>query len=255
MEEGVSRLDAGLVLRHFRIPSPMIAARGRRLIFISDLHYCGSRDEERRISSLAAALRGCRAEAIMLGGDMVGDACHLRKLPAALEALAGCAPVRLAIPGNWEGGKVWLDTSFWRDLYGAGGFDFLSNETREFSVFSVYGSEDLLHGNPAPPPDCASDGRYRILLAHRPDAVLAFDSGRRLELFHLALCGHTHGGQWRLPGLGALFVPSFYRRRFDCGWFKRRNRNLRMFVSCGAGELSLPWRINCRREAVLIELS
>ena len=69
------------------------------------------------------------------------------------------------------------------------------------------------------------------------------------------LCGHTHGGQWRIPGFGALFVPSFYGRRFDRGWFRREGRGAWMFVSSGLGELSLHGRFCCRREAAVIDFA
>jgi len=242
------------MLRRFMFPSSIPAAIGRRFVFISDLHYHATADEERRMRALAAALAGCRADAIFLGGDAVGDACHLRGLPSILRLLAGCAPKAFAVPGNWERGKRWLDIDVWRGLYGEGGFELLCNESRDFGPFFVYGSDDLIHGYPEPPPRCGAAGRFRILLTHRPDAVIAFDSGERLSDWQLALCGHTHGGQWRLPWAGACFVPGFYHRRFDRGWFGRRNGSLRMFVSSGAGELSLPGRLFCPREALLVEV-
>ena len=71
----------------------------------------------------------------------------------------------------------------------------------------------------------------------------------------MALCGHTHGGQWRLPLAGAIYVPSLYRRRFDRGWFRRDGSGTLMFVSVGAGELSLHGRFNCPREAAVIEFA
>ena len=45
---------------------------------------------------------------------------------------------------------------------------------------------------------------FNILLAHHPDSLLAASPGQ----FDLALCGHTHGGQMRLPFVGALFTDS-----------------------------------------------
>ena len=43
----------------------------------------------------------------------------------------------------------------------------------------------------------------RILLAHSPDAI---DWARETH-FDLLLAGHTHGGQFRIPGYGAFVCP------------------------------------------------
>jgi predicted MPP superfamily phosphohydrolase len=60
---------------------------------------------------------------------------------------------------------------------------------------------------PAPP------ARFTILLYHSPDlAPEAAEAGADLQL-----SGHTHGGQVRLPGYGALYAGSLYGKRFECG--------------------------------------
>ena len=247
------RLAGGAVLRRFLIPSPCPELRGRRIAYLSDLHFHGSPNETRRLAALAEAFRELRPEVLLTGGDLTGDACDLPLLKTALRELAECVPLALAIPGNWERGKTWLTVDAWRAILAEGGFELLCNEERDCGGFSVYGGDDLIHGDPELPPERVSDGRPRILLTHRPDAVVSYDCGDRMGEFFLALCGHTHGGQWRLPVLGALFVPSFYGRRFDRGWFRRGSGGTAMFVSSGFGELSLRGRFCCRREAALID--
>jgi predicted MPP superfamily phosphohydrolase len=68
---------------------------------------------------------------------------------------------------------------------------------------------------------------FRILLSHSPDR---FYRAARWGI-DLMLSGHNHGGQIRLPLVGAVFMPSIYSRRFDRGFF-RRGRTL-MYVSEG----------------------
>jgi hypothetical protein len=87
-----------------------------------------------------------------------------------------------------------------------------------------------------------------VLLAHNPDAWLTPGAERA----DLVLSGHTHGGQIRLPLVGALYrqgtrIP----RRQAAGWFARGRT--RMFVSRGLGE-SFPFRLGAAPQAALIHL-
>ena len=59
------------------------------------------------------------------------------------------------------------------------------------------------------------------------------------------LAGHNHGGQIRLPFVGAIFMPSLYSRRFDRGFF-RQDKTL-MYVSEGIAGRH-PARYGCTPE-------
>lgn len=254
-ETETRRLDGEVLLRRFALPSPDAAARGRRIAFFSDLHFHGTAVEKRRIAALAEALTELRPDLLLCGGDLAGDATDLPGMAPHLRRLAACAPAALTVPGNWERGKTWLSTGRWRELYRDCGFELVDNAELDCGGIFVYGGDDLIHGDPELPPPRRADGRLRIFLSHRPDAVVSCDCGDHLAAYTLALCGHTHGGQWRIPGFGALFVPSFYGRRFDRGWFRREGRGAWMFVSSGLGELSLHGRFCCRREAAVIDFA
>ena len=50
-----------------------------------------------------------------------------------------------------------------------------------------------------------ANGCFTILLAHRPERIKQY----MWYGFDLVLCGHAHGGQWRIPGLmNGLFAPN-----------------------------------------------
>lgn len=87
-----------------------------------------------------------------------------------------------------------------------------------------------------------------VLLSHNPDVWL--DS--RVDRADLVLSGHTHGGQVRLPWLGAAHTQGTHlSRRQAAGWFQRGPA--RMFVSRGLGE-SIPLRLGVPPQAALIRL-
>jgi len=69
--------------------------------------------------------------------------------------------------------------------------------------------------------------------------------------FDLVLAGHTHGGQVRLPGIGAPWLP-FDSAGLDAGWFERRGT--RLYVSRGIGTSILPIRFLCRPELAVFEI-
>ena len=51
----------------------------------------------------------------------------------------------------------------------------------------------------------AEEGRYTVLLTHRPELLDVYSTFG----FDLVLAGHAHGGQWRIPGLlNGVFAPN-----------------------------------------------
>jgi hypothetical protein len=52
------------------------------------------------------------------------------------------------------------------------------------------------------------------------------------------LSGHNHGGQVRLPAIGAVFMPSRYSRRFDRGFFRKGGLTLHVSQGVAASTLS-----------------
>lgn len=97
----------------------------------------------------------------------------------------------------------------------------------------------------------APGGGLLTVLAHSPDvAPEAAEAG-----FDWYLCGHTHGGQIRLPLIGALFSSSRLGRRFVMGRYALGK--LQLYVTRGVGMegLGAPRaRLLCPPEIVLWEV-
>ncbi len=114
-----------------------------------------------------------------------------------------------------------------------------------------FGSDDYLTGLPAVPPAATIPGvSARVLVTHNPDyvsEVLKRDAAH----FSLALCGHTHGGQVRLPGLVSMAAP-VRDTRFLSGLVQVDGRWV--YTSRGLGVVGLPFRVNCPPEITTIEL-
>lgn len=90
--------------------------------------------------------------------------------------------------------------------------------------------------------------RPTILLSHQPGVIEA----PRAEKLSLILSGHTHGGQIRVPWLGAparLFTKDL---QYAHGLFRRGETQL--YVSSGTGVIGLPMRFGVRPEIAVLTL-
>jgi predicted MPP superfamily phosphohydrolase len=90
-----------------------------------------------------------------------------------------------------------------------------------------------------------------VLLCHAPDYV---DDVRRTpegQFVSLMLCGHTHGGQVRLPFIGATLLPEG-GRLYPEGWF--RFDHLQLYVNRGLGTVGVPFRFDCPPEISVFTL-
>jgi uncharacterized protein len=93
---------------------------------------------------------------------------------------------------------------------------------------------------------------FSILLYHSPDlAPEAAEAG-----IDLMLSGHTHGGQVRLPGWGALYASSLYGKQFEAGRYALGEMTLYVSRGIGMEGKGAPRvRFLCPPEIILWEIS
>ncbi|HLF93755.1 MAG TPA: metallophosphoesterase [Planctomycetota bacterium] len=227
----------------------MLGRERFRLVHLSDLHLERTGRRERRMIEL---VREAKPDLILLTGDYMNVREGAVALGEVLRALGEVAPV-YGVPGNW-------DTKFETGrLFQMAGATLLVDDTalieRDGRKLRLVGQEvdpkkplrELLRG--------LDDGATTIFMHHKPDAVddlRAREPGQRVDLF---LCGHTHGGQVRLPLWGAVITLSKYHKRYECGLYDVEG--VPMYVSRGVGcEGSSAPRVRflCRPEVAVIDL-
>jgi predicted MPP superfamily phosphohydrolase len=124
--------------------------------------------------------------------------------------------------------------------------------TRENESLDILGVDDFLTGFPIKPPPRRGPiaTHTRILVSHNPDyvATLLKDD---THSFDIALCGHTHGGQVRIPGLTNTIIP-VQDPRFLSGLTSLNGPYV--YTSRGLGVVGLPFRFNCPPEITIIDL-
>lgn len=184
-----------------------------RLVVVSDLHntiYPGGQQ------ALAGVILGEKPDAVLVTGDFFdehGDARGARLLAGALKGRVAC----YYAPGNHEYRAPQPEATF-RQL-GDLGCVVLRNRA---ALVRLGHANVVLAGLDDPERAKIDNGYdweaalahlgeevaglpgYRILLAHRPDAI---DEYRQMD-FDLILSGHAHGGQWRIPGwINGVYAP------------------------------------------------
>jgi predicted MPP superfamily phosphohydrolase len=87
-----------------------------------------------------------------------------------------------------------------------------------------------------------------IVITHNPDIFPTVPAG-----VLLTIAGHTHGGQVRLPFIGAPIVPSRYWQRYTAGEIVENGR--RLFVATGVGTSFLPVRLGVPPAIVVLTLT
>ena len=92
---------------------------------------------------------------------------------------------------------------------------------------------------------------YRIILEHTPDGV-----ERAADLSaDLYLCGHTHGGQVRIPFWGAIITNCETGKKYEAGLYTLRNMIIHTSRGLGLEPEPAPQvRFFCRPEITLINI-
>jgi predicted MPP superfamily phosphohydrolase len=258
----VARHEISVLTHTIEIDNLPAAFHNFRIVQISDIHL----DEYTEPSFLRRVLAQVNALApdlVLLTGDYIS---YIGFVPLphdfVLEAMHRCGevlreiacPLRFAVMGNHD---TILGAPIIRPILAAAGIPLLVDEHlpierggRRLWLCGVNDPvtyiPDLAHAVPEKP-----DGPV-ILMSHGPDyadEVLAHPRGHLVDLM---LAGHSHGGQVRLPVVGALHTPPGGKKYVE-GLF--RFGRMQLYVNRGIGTVGLPFRLNCPPEITLLTLT
>ncbi|MCS7265533.1 MAG: metallophosphoesterase [Armatimonadetes bacterium] len=216
---------------------------GFRIAHISDLHMTKIGLKEKKALDLVKEF--C-PDMIALTGDLIPLGKGLEAAEEFLRALSEIAPL-FAVEGNSEVVNG-LSRHFAKMVESLGGH-WLHNEALEFrkgiwvagTADPHWRRDDIVKTLSAIPSDA-----FCLLLSHSPDIVRYRESSRA----DLILCGHTHGGQIRLPFLGPLYIRARYIRK-DLAWGMHELGNgAKVITTSGIGTTRLPIRFLCPPEVV-----
>lgn len=226
---------------------------GFRIALLTDLH-AGEGTPLWLIRRAARLAMRQSPHLIAVTGDLAAD--DAPSFAPVLGALAGLrAPHGVwTVPGNHDY-TVGIDR--WRrEVAQQPNLRDLTNGAEVLRVgharFCVAGVDDYSQGQPRldalPPPESRD---FTLLLAHDPDQ--AEKARRGYDAVDLIVSGHTHGGQVRMPFIGALKNPAEFEELYEEGL--RRRPWTQVYTSRGVGTVHIPVRFLCRPEVAILELT
>jgi uncharacterized protein len=221
---------------------------GLTIAHLSDLHMTGQLTQA-FYEVVVAETNGLSPDLVLITGDILEkDKClpWIEPTLGRLQARHG----KYFILGNHE--RRLADPRRLRQTLGQAGLIDLGSRSERLLIGST---ELLLAGTERPwfgtaPELPAIDARepiFRLLLSHTPDQL----PWAQAQGFDLMLAGHNHGGQIRLPYLGALITPSLYGFRYAGGLYSEPP--VVLHVSRGLAGIH-PVRLNCPPEIALLVL-
>lgn len=251
-------------LREHTLPILPAGARTVRLLHISDIHLMP--DQDRKLAFLRH-LAALRPHLVIDTGDNIASAAAIGPLGRALDPLLHCPgafvmgsndmyapspknPLRYFLPDPRPQGFTdsardpELPTEALRELLGAHGWADLTNTRATIRLpgldVELAGVDDPhLERDEFPPPVTASAGDVPVLrlgVAHAP--YLRVLDAFAADGADLVLAGHTHGGQLRLPGIGALVTNCDLPRSQARGLSDRDGMALHVSGGLGASPYS-----------------
>lgn len=254
--ENHSPMVSTYTLNSAAVPAPF---SGYRIAHISDLHNAEYGPDNQTLLDL---LRAARPDLIVITGDSV-DSYHPKpEVSLAFSQQAAQIAPTYYVTGNHEA-RIPAYSQLEANLRAAG-VTVLRNERveieRDGAQLTLVGLDDpSFSARPAEKgleealqrllPSGDAERGYCVVLAHRPEYA---------ELYQrcgadLVFSGHAHGGQFRLPGIGALVAPGQgIFPTYTAGVYALGDTN--MVVSRGLGNSSFPFRVNNRPELVVLEL-
>ena len=221
---------------------------------IGDLHIGSPFATLERLRRMLIQIEAEKPDVLLLVGDYVIQGVLGGKhvpISEVVKVLETCCTPCVAIIGNHDvrDGRANIHAAFQDSS-----IHFLENAHHTMCLkgkdITFVGLDDESTGTPLPDRSFPKNkpGHPIVCLAHDPATFL-----RTLPYTSdLCLAGHTHGGQVRIPGIGALVLPGKAPLAWSYGWVTTNNGPL--YVTSGFGTSIAPIRFCAPPEYVFITL-
>lgn len=223
------------------------ALDGLRVAHLTDFHRCYLTPDSLLREAVSIANASC-PDLIVMTGDFVyfdpADIAPCAEIVAELKAPLGL----YGILGNHD---YSADGPAMRRALEEAGVTMLINDSLQLpGGLWLAGIDDDIKGKPHIASAFSRIGLHEPTLAliHNPRTAKLFP-----ERECLALAGHTHGGQVKLPFITAWKLRHIGAEHFRAGWYDVGR--VRLYVNSGLGNAGVPFRFLCPPEVALFTLS
>jgi predicted MPP superfamily phosphohydrolase len=239
-------------IRHPLIPKSF---DGIKIVQFSDTHL-GFHYNLRQLGKLMDKINILKPDLIFFTGDLMDEPnkyTEIHKMLPLLQKLH--APLgKYCIYGNHDHGGY--GTEIYRNIMETADFTVLLNHStpiklKDKSSIYLVGIDDAMLGKPDIPLALKKvpHNQFTILLSHAPD--LAQEASQ--YPIHWQLSGHSHGGQVKIPFIGALVIPPF-AKIYQEGLYTVGENQLNLYVNRGIGTTRLPFRFMVKPELTVFTL-
>ena len=252
----------GLVVKEYLVKNEKLPASfyGTKVIHISDIHY-GRITKKKELKNISKKVNNIEADIIVITGDILDkditysdqDIIDIANILNSMNAKYG----RYVISGNHDLVKQDVYNKLLENLAYTSlddSYQILYNETTEAIMISGLSTmdnakkiEEKLNDSKNQIKSETSKIKYNILLVHEPDILKSFD----YKDYDLILAGHSHGGQVKLPLIGAISYPRG-AKKYHSDYYKLKNSDL--YISSGVGTSRVNFRLNNKPSISLYRL-
>ncbi|MBR4358350.1 MAG: metallophosphoesterase [Butyrivibrio sp.] len=245
------------VTEHITISGEGKIGSSVRFALVTDLHSCYYGKDQ---SQLIKMIDKEKPDAILMSGDIFDDRLGQKNARIFIEGVADRYPC-FYVTGNHEFWSKKEDEM--KEFLASKGVTVLEGNARNISIngndIDICGVDDPTYMTESEWEERldradkeSNSGNYRILLSHRPEKVEVYEKYN----FDLILCGHAHGGQWRIPftkrGVAAPnqgLLPAYVDGLYDL------DNGSEMIVSRGLARERMPYpRFFNHPEVVIIDI-
>jgi predicted MPP superfamily phosphohydrolase len=241
--------NTDLIITRYEVRCPNWRGQKLRIVHISDLHI-SEHYPSAFYQNVITHINEAEPDLLFITGDFVNDVDSIPLLPDILTPLSARYKT-FAILGNHD---YWVGANEIENAIRSSGITLLRHECHHIHINTDRGdivlcgyeypwSSNLLH-IPSVPSDA-----FMFVLTHTPDNIYQLIETQANAVF----AGHYHAGQFRIPYIGSIVVPSIYGRRFDHGHFIVNGTHL--FVTSGLGAAVFPLRLYCQPDIFIVDFT